>query len=142
MVKEGKCGKVLDRGVTMMFIGYSLRNPLNCFKMFNPNTGRVMLSRDIICLGRMFYPRLNMKVTNQLPIISIPVTLLTVEDTKQDGIDIKIITDGPSISKEREGVIVKNLLWKKEMKDGSYIRLVMVVPLGEMANTIQHQGRQ
>jgi hypothetical protein len=45
-VKEGKRGKVLDRGVTMMFVGYSRENPANCYKMFNPTTSRLTLTRD------------------------------------------------------------------------------------------------
>ncbi len=62
-VKEGKCGKVLDWGVTMMFIGYNQENPENCFRMFDPVSGRVTLNRYIIWLGRMYHPRRNAKVT-------------------------------------------------------------------------------
>ncbi len=53
-VKEGKSGKVLDWEVTMMFIAYNQENPENCFRMFNPKSSRVTLTRDIIWLERMY----------------------------------------------------------------------------------------
>ncbi len=49
-VKEGKCGKVLDWGITMMLIEFNQENPQNCFRMFNPKSSRVTLTRDIIWL--------------------------------------------------------------------------------------------
>ena len=38
-VKDGKRGKVLDRGVTMMFIGYAEESAADSYRMFNPLTG-------------------------------------------------------------------------------------------------------
>jgi hypothetical protein len=45
-VKNGKKGKVLDRGVTMMFVGYDNYHSGNCYKMYNPVTSRVVITRD------------------------------------------------------------------------------------------------
>ena len=55
-VKEGKQGKVLDRGDTMMFVGYNKNQGQNSHRMYNPKTSRVVITRDIIWLGRMFFP--------------------------------------------------------------------------------------
>ncbi len=104
MVKEGKCRKVFNHRVTMMFIGYNQNNPDHCYRMFNPASGRVTLTRDIIWLGRMFYPRCSTKVTQQLPIVAVPICQYLVDDM-EDAVDIEIITEGPLISEEREGNI-------------------------------------
>ncbi len=101
-VKEGKCRKVLDSGVTLMFIGYNQENPSHCYRTFNPKSCRVTLTRDIIWLGQMFYPRRNTKVMQQLPIVAVPISQYLVNDT-EDAVDIKIITEGPLISEERRG---------------------------------------
>ena len=54
-VKTGKDGKVGDHGVTCMFVGYADNHSGDCYRMYNPNTGRVMETRDVIFLQRMFY---------------------------------------------------------------------------------------
>ncbi len=51
-VKEGKKGNVLDRGVTMMFVGYNNYLSGNCYRMYNPVTSRVAITCDAIWLGR------------------------------------------------------------------------------------------
>ncbi len=104
-VKEGKCGKVLDWGVTMMFIGYNQENPENCFRIFNPESSRVTLTRDIIWLGQMYYPRRNEKVTQLLPIVAVLISQYLTDVEEENTAGIKIITEGPLISKEREGTI-------------------------------------
>jgi hypothetical protein len=125
-VKEGKCGKVLDHSVTMMFIGYNQENPSHSFRTFNPESGRETLTRDIIWLGWMFYPRRNTKVMQQLPIVAFLISQYLVDDT-EDAVDIKNIKEGPLISKEREGTTSnKSSLEKGEDKMvGSLIGLVM-----------------
>ncbi len=141
-VKEGKRRKVLDRGVTMMFVGYSQENPANCFKMFYPTTSRLTHTRDIIWLGRMYHKKTDAKLTQQSPIVSVPVMMYTVEDTKADGIDVEIITDGIHISKERGDVTVNVLLQRMERKDGLYTGPDMDEPLGGKESTIQRLVRQ
>jgi hypothetical protein len=54
-INEGKKGKVVDRGVTMMFVGYDNYHIGNCYHMYNPVTSRAVITRDAIWLGRMFY---------------------------------------------------------------------------------------
>ena len=49
-VKIGKQGKVNDRGVTMMMIGYANCHEGNVYRMLNPFTGRVSETRDVIWL--------------------------------------------------------------------------------------------
>ena len=37
------------RGTPMMFIGYAKNHARNCYHMFNPNTGYITETRNIIC---------------------------------------------------------------------------------------------
>jgi hypothetical protein len=64
-VKEGKKGKVLDRGIMMMFVGYDDEHYGNCYRMYNPATCRVVITQDVIWLGRMFYTRLPHKLDHK-----------------------------------------------------------------------------
>ncbi len=42
IVKEGKEGKVLDRGLTMIFVGYSENHAESVFKICSPETSRIV----------------------------------------------------------------------------------------------------
>ncbi len=55
IVKEGKKGKVLNRGLTMMFVGYSEDHAKNVFQMYNPVAIRIVQTRDVIWMGRIFH---------------------------------------------------------------------------------------
>ena len=105
-VKDGKRGKVLDQGVTMMFIGYAEESAADSYRMFNPLTGRVSVTRDVIWLGRMYYPRLNANVTKLLPVEMVPVTQYSTDGIAVDD-NTEIITDGPSLA-EKSGEVVNN----------------------------------
>jgi hypothetical protein len=70
-VKEGKKGKVLDRGVTMIFVGYDNYHSGNCYRMYNPVTSRVVITRDAIWLGRMYYTRqVSHNLDKKMPVVS------------------------------------------------------------------------
>ncbi len=56
-MKGGKKGKVLNRGLTMMFVGYSEDHSKNVFQMFNPETSRIAQSGNVIWLGRLYHTR-------------------------------------------------------------------------------------
>jgi hypothetical protein len=73
--------------------------------MFNPKSSRVTLTRDIIWLGWMYYPRRNAKLTQLLPIVAVPISQYSTDVEEENAAGIKIITEEPLISKEREGTI-------------------------------------
>ena len=93
-VKEGKRGKVFDRGVTMMFIGYNQENCENCFRMFDPKSSRVTLTRDIIWLGWMYFPRRNAKKTQLLPAVAVPISQYWTDVEEENAAGIKISQKG------------------------------------------------
>ena len=74
IVKNEKDGKVGDRGITMMFVGYADGHAGNGYRMYNPVTSRVCESRDIIWMGRMYFTTENCKKTMVQPVIAVPIT--------------------------------------------------------------------
>ena len=70
-VKIGKDGKVGDRGVTMIFVGYADDNAGDVYRMYNPFTKYVVVTRDVMWLKRMFYERANNNVTLMDPVVAI-----------------------------------------------------------------------
>ncbi len=70
IVKDGKKGKILDRGITMMFVGYSENHAEMVFRMYHPETSRIAQSRDVIWLGRMYHTKKDAELTQQLPIVT------------------------------------------------------------------------
>eukprot|EP01082_Thalassiosira_pseudonana_P000277 g29.t1 g29 contig1:64548-67487(+) len=57
VVKEGKRSKTGDRGKTMMFVGYAADRESDSFRMWDSDTNRVVVTRDVIFLKRMFFER-------------------------------------------------------------------------------------
>jgi hypothetical protein len=49
--------KILDRGVTCMFVAYAVDHEGDCYIMWNPTTQRVYTTRDVIWLNRLFYTK-------------------------------------------------------------------------------------
>jgi hypothetical protein len=80
IVKEGKEGKVLDRGLTMMFVGYSGNHAESVFKMYSPEISRIVQTQDLIWIGQMFHTRRNADITQQLPIVTVPISIHDATD--------------------------------------------------------------
>ena len=47
--------KLADRGIAMVFVGYSLKHEGGVCMMYNPKTHRLIVMREIIWLCRMYY---------------------------------------------------------------------------------------
>jgi hypothetical protein len=75
MVKDNRKGKVLNRGLTMMFVGYSEDHAESIFQMFNAETSRIAQSQDVIWLGRMYHTRRDADLMQQLPILTFPISI-------------------------------------------------------------------
>ncbi len=74
-MKDNKKGKVVNRGLTMMFVGYSEDHAENVFQMFNPETSRIAQSCNVIWLGRMFHTRQDADLMQQLPNVTVPISI-------------------------------------------------------------------
>jgi hypothetical protein len=74
IVKYMKDGKVGDRGITMMCVGYAEEHTGNCYRMYNPVTPQICESCNIIWMGRMYFTTGNYKKTKALPVIAVPIT--------------------------------------------------------------------
>ncbi len=73
-VKNGKDGKVSNRGITMVFVGHADRHAGNCYRMYNLVMTRVCETRDIIWCGHMYFTTENCDKTKVLPVIAVPIT--------------------------------------------------------------------
>jgi hypothetical protein len=54
-IKTDKDGKIGDRGVTGMFVGYASNHEGECYRMWNPKTKKVSKTCDVVFLNRMFF---------------------------------------------------------------------------------------
>ncbi len=103
-VKEEKKGKVLDRGVTMMFVGYYNYHRGNRYKMCNPVTNRVVITCDAIWLRRMYFTRqVSQYLDRKMPVVSVPINMnkRKVEDNLES-LKVVMLTTAPT-TEEREG---------------------------------------
>ena len=85
--------KEADRGVTCMFIGYPDNHPWDCYQMWDPKTGGVHMTKDIIWLQRMYFPK--------APAGSIEVALGSLMMPEP----IRIIENDESEAGEGDGII-------------------------------------
>ena len=74
-VKTGKNGKLGDRGMTMIFFGFTNNHGPDVFQMLNPETRRTMndSNRDVLWLNSMYYVTPCVATTKILPEIAIPL---------------------------------------------------------------------
>jgi len=100
IVKNGKDGKVGDRGITMVFVGYADERAGNCYRMYNPVTSRVSVTRDVLWVGRMYFTNEKCEKTKVLPVIAVPITN---DVTNEDFLVTEIIEIGLPNSLGREG---------------------------------------
>ena len=73
-VKTGKDEKFGNPGVTCMFVGYAYNHSEDCYRMYNPNTGRVMETRGVIFLHRMYFQEKCGEDAEEHPHISVKVS--------------------------------------------------------------------
>ncbi len=111
IVKNRKDGKVGNRGITMLCVGYADEHAGNCYRMYNPVTSGVNVTQDIIWLGHMYFTTDNFEKIYVLPVIAVPITndvtnedLLVTEISKilfpnslgREGTEEVAKTDSPS----------------------------------------------
>ena len=54
-LRDIKTPKYSDKGRTCMFVGYALNHDGDCYRMYDPLTKRVHVTRDIKWLHRMYF---------------------------------------------------------------------------------------
>ena len=55
--KTATTPKLSDRGIQCMFVGYALDHPGDCYIMYNPDSKRKLVSRDVIWLQRQYFSK-------------------------------------------------------------------------------------
>jgi hypothetical protein len=56
-MKEKKSDKTTDRGITVVFVGYSLDCTSDCNRFWNPDKNNIIETRDAIFLNQMYFGR-------------------------------------------------------------------------------------
>jgi hypothetical protein len=100
-VKSGKDGKLGDRGITMIMVGYANHHDGDVYRMLNLDTYRITETRDVIWLFRMYYEISNSETTKKLPVVSLEVTKAS-EESEDMGGDEETEAVPPLKSEERE----------------------------------------
>ena len=54
-IKTHTTPKIYDRGITCMMVGYAKQHAGDTYRMWDPNTKRVHVTRDVIWLNKMFF---------------------------------------------------------------------------------------
>ena len=80
VVTRGKNGKLGDRGIPMMFVGYPINHASDSYRMYNPKTSKISEVRDVIWLKRMYYQDNINADTAMLPEIRVDITELNALD--------------------------------------------------------------
>jgi hypothetical protein len=57
VVKEKKSDKTTDRGITVVFMGYSLDRTSDCYRFWNPDKNSIIETGDAIFLNQMYFGR-------------------------------------------------------------------------------------
>jgi hypothetical protein len=55
VVKEKKSDKTTDRGITVIFVGYSLDCTSDCYRFWNPDKNSIIETCDAIFLNQMYF---------------------------------------------------------------------------------------
>jgi hypothetical protein len=56
-IKDKSTPKLGDRGMTCMFVGYASDHAGDCYEMLNLKTRRILQTRDVTWLGRMYFEK-------------------------------------------------------------------------------------
>ena len=79
-IKTSTSPKLNDKGTHCMFVGYTYNHPGDCYRMYDPKTGRTRETRDVIWLKRMFYQR----PPNQRELTTESITYDVMQEQIQD----------------------------------------------------------
>ena len=93
-IRDIKSSKLTNKGKLCMFVGYSPVHAGDCYRMFDPVTKMIHVSRDVRWLDRMYYSSKN--------------TVKDKKDNKSSDLPIDMVDpiDGDSISSKRKTVTI------------------------------------
>jgi hypothetical protein len=115
-----------------MFVGYSEDHAKNVFRMYNPVGSRIAQTCNVIWMGRMFHTRWNADLTQQLSIVTVPVSI----HNKSVDTEIQRLKIAMFLSLKKGGN--KVILHQRKQMNGIKQKQDMVAQLDErMVHTIQ-----
>lgn len=100
--------KIADCGVQCMMVGYSTNHTGDCYKMWDPNTGRIHSTRDTIWLKRMYFlkhyliPELAPSCGDIIIDTNVNQDLSTLEAREGNPVDYGVETANKTVNKTDE----------------------------------------
>jgi hypothetical protein len=67
----------------MLLKGYSENHTANVFRMYCPETSRILQTQDVMWLSRMLHTRLDAALMQQLPIVTVPISINDASDNTE-----------------------------------------------------------
>eukprot|EP00956_Cyclotella_meneghiniana_P017443 scaffold28424_cov41-Cyclotella_meneghiniana.AAC.3 len=130
VVAEGKNKKFGSRGTPMMFVGYPSNREHDCVRMYNPETNRVVTTRDVTSMNQYFYQRsdddLILWGDDTGPVTKSDATATAEDDAveeAEDEIEGAGDSDGSESEEEidtsGEDALVQSIRWADELKQES-----------------------
>eukprot|EP00956_Cyclotella_meneghiniana_P024442 scaffold49051_cov20-Cyclotella_meneghiniana.AAC.1 len=111
--------KTGDRGVVTMFVGYSGRES-DSYRLWNPETNRVIVTRDVTFLGRMFYLQPENSEWQVIEDVGTPAKVelgdlegATGDEDGEDAADEEAIDDDAN---DDDATSVKSITWADEVE--------------------------
>jgi hypothetical protein len=101
VVKEKKSDKSTDRGITVVFVGYSTDRTSDCYRFWNPVKNSVIETRDTIFLNQMYFNR-----KNQSPMLEVEP-----EDEIVDAGDLLARDEGSDSDDKPEPPVTKSVMF-------------------------------
>ena len=95
--------KLSDKGLKAIFVGYADKHAGNVYRFVNPNTNRIILSRDVKWLSKRYGEEKHIKPSFVMPAICDDINEETDRDVSEDKEEIMTSTQiGPPIESRRE----------------------------------------
>ncbi len=93
IIKTGEDGKIGDRGVTGMFVGFTSNHKGDCYRMWNPNTKKVSKTHYVVFFNWMFFRMPTMPVHKKQSTDAEDLNSFQ-QDKKGGTINAEFVTDG------------------------------------------------
>jgi hypothetical protein len=116
-LKDKSTSKVADHGIQCMMIGYLTDHTSNCYEMWDPSTGGIHTTWDIIWLKRMHFPKVTIGPSTEGDNIQVQHSNLKVwEGISTNDSKIEVVTIHKEEDKDLSESQIKTKTMTKSLK--------------------------
>jgi hypothetical protein len=80
-IKTNSTPKLADRGITCMLVGYADNHTGDCYEMLNWKTSRILVTRDVLWLKRMYFGNFKGELQKDKSIMTLQEEEENINDT-------------------------------------------------------------